>query len=384
MDQERGEGPCSLKNTSSRLADLYRAQRTEIIFSWKRQVSQLESAKGLEHPALIDHIPDLLDEIIADLALHRDGPIAEEHAKGSPPMHGVQRVEDGFDIAEVVAEYHLLRDTLLECAVRHQFVLDEEVRRLLHRRIDEATALSVRAFAGHHAAELKRRRDEHLAFITHDLRTPLNAISLTLQILQLDWPGEMKRETAEDFQTIQRNVARIDRLVLRALEDVAAAKPGSVFVPELRRFDLWPLIQRLVMDLGAIATQERVAVSNNVPRNLEVWADAGLLSQVFQNLLSNSFRFAPGGMVTISAQTNEPQERIECEVRDDGDGIDAARLERIFDIHETDPDPAKKSTGLGLAIVKQIVEAHGGEISATSGPGKGATFRFWLPCGPRD
>jgi signal transduction histidine kinase len=328
---------------------------------------------------LTDHIPFFLDEIIADLVLERDGPITVEHAKGSPPMHGVQRVEDGFNIAEVVAEYHLLRETLIDYALENGFVLDEETRRLIHRRIDEALALAVRAFAAHQANEVNRRRAEHLSFILHDLRTPLGAISLSMELLEADWPGEANDDAASVFALLRRNISRLSALVARVVEQSPLTEPGTAFTPELRQFDLWPLAERLLVDLRPVAEKERITLRNAVPRTLEAFADAGLVSQVIQNLLGNSFRFAPGGEVTISAGMSPDGEWVECEVSDTGAGIEPERFERIFELHETDPEPAKKSSGLGLAMVKQIVELHGGKVSVSSAPGAGATFRFSLP-----
>lgn len=368
-----------LNMTALPLAEFYRSKRAQIIANWRVEAGKLESAKTLDQPTLTDHIPDLLDEIIADLALDRDGPIAVEHAKGSPPMHGIQRVEDGFDIAEVVAEYHLLRGTLVDCALLHGFVLEESIRRLIDRRIDEATALAVRSFAAHQARELKRRRDEHLSFVIHDLRTPLSAIALGLHMLEADWPGEMGGETAEDFGILRRNVARLDALVKRVMQDAPVTDQETAFAPESRQFDLWPLVQRLLVDLRPIAEKERVTLRNAIPRGLEVFADAGLVSQAVQNLLGNAFRFAPEGEVTVSAHLCPDGQWVECEVRDTGAGIEPERIDRIFDMHETDPDPEKKSSGLGLAIVKQIIEAHGGTVSVRSAPGEGAAFYFSLP-----
>ena len=106
-------------------------------------------------------------------------------------------------------------------------------------------------------------------------------------------------------------------------------------------------------------------------------ADAALLTQVFQNLVSNALRYAPHGEVLLSARV--AQGRVECSVEDDGEGIPPERLERVFDKLETDPDPEKSGTGLGLAIVKQTVEAHGGEVTVESRPDHGTIFRFTLP-----
>ena len=369
--------------TDQPLSEFYRAKRNDIIARWRAEVCKLSSAQGLDQPTLTDHIPDLLEEIITDLARQRDGTLVEEHERGSPPVHGVQRMEDGFDIAEVVIEYQMLHEAMLGTALEHGFQLEESSRQRLYRRIGEATAMAVRAYAAHQVLEGQRRHEEHLSFITHDLRTPLGAISLAAQELEAQWPASTRAEAEESFGILRRNVQRLDVLVKRVLHDAAHGEHGSAFTPQSREFDLWPLVQRLIVDLRPLAEKERIALRNTIPRELEVFADAGLVSQVFQNLLGNAFRYTRDGEVVVSARRREDGAWVECEVRDTGAGIEPERLARVFDIGETDADPAQKSSGLGLTIVKQIVEAHGGKVRVASAPGAGATFNFTLPASAR-
>ena len=121
-------------------------------------------------------------------------------------------------------------------------------------------------------------------------------------------------------------------------------------------------------------------VENKIPRSLAVFADAGLISQVFQNLLGNAFKYAAQGKVTVSASNVEGT--ILCSVCDNGTGIPLEMLSKVFDKLATDPE--REGTGLGLAIVKQIVEAHGGKVDAASVHGEGATFSFTIPPRVRD
>ncbi|HEX7958134.1 MAG TPA: HAMP domain-containing sensor histidine kinase [Pyrinomonadaceae bacterium] len=103
-------------------------------------------------------------------------------------------------------------------------------------------------------------------------------------------------------------------------------------------------------------------------------------SLIFQNLISNAIDYTPNGEVTVGARAGEGSGAVECRVVDNGAGIPADRLEKVFDKLETDPDE-KGGMGLGLAIVKQFVEAHGGRVSVDSEPGQGSTFRFTIPAG---
>ncbi len=134
-------------------------------------------------------------------------------------------------------------------------------------------------------------------------------------------------------------------------------------------------MQRLIVDLGSVSSEHDIQVINQIPHALTVYADAGLISQVFQNLLGNAFKYAARGRVVVSAQ--EGDGAVACVVHDNGAGIPLEMLSTVFNKLATDPD--KEGTGLGLAIVKQIVEAHGGTVSAESVRGAGATFSFTIP-----
>lgn len=363
-------------NSAHALADLFQKCHTQLIAHWRKQARLLPSAQQLDHLALTDHIPDLVAEITRDLALNREEAISISHMKGSPPVHGVQRYHDGFDLPEVVAEYHVLRDAFQSIAERHDMIVTGDAARTINRRIDEAIGLAVEAFAAQQAMEHKKREREHLSFIAHDLRTPLNAIGLVNQEIEHCVNEKNLGEIGELIAIVRRNLQNLEMLVKRVMEtNMQPLGEGGAFHPERRIFDLWPLAQRLIYDLSPLAAKDGITVRNLVPRTLSVDADAGLIAQAFQNLLGNAFKYAARGCVVISAQ--EKDGAVTCAVQDDGAGIPPEMLPKIFDKLET--DPSKDGAGLGLAIVKQIVEAHGGIVTVESTLGAGAVFRFTLP-----
>ena len=365
--------------TVEHLVEVFGRCQEEIIEEWRLQAGKLLRERHLDKPTITNHLPDLVAEIIRDLALSRSGAISEEQTRGSPPVHGVQRFHDGLDVGEVVAEYNLLRIAFITVAERHDLYLVGEAARIINLRIDEGVRLAVMAFAAQLALIRKEQEEEHLAFVAHDLRTPLNAISLLVDELKSSLDPKGLANAGDLFEILGRNVKRIGDLIKKVLEtNVQPSGAGSSFRPELRRFELWPLVQRLIMDLRAVSSQHDITVVNEIPRRLTVCADAGLLSQVFQNMLGNAFKYAARGRVVVSAR--EDAGTVTCVVRDNGAGIPLEMLARIFDKLAT--DPTKEGTGLGLAIVKQIVEAHGGTVSAESTHGAGATFTFTLPTPP--
>jgi two-component system, OmpR family, phosphate regulon sensor histidine kinase PhoR len=359
-----------------RLAEVFATCQEEIICEWRVQARELLSALNLDKLTITDHLPDIIGEITRDLALRRDGELSIEHTRGSPPVHGVQRFHDGLNVGEVVTEYNLLRTAFITVANRHGLQVEGEAARIINHRVDEAVRLAVTSFAAQQALIRQEQDDDHLAFIAHDLRTPLNAVSLLVDELSDCLDPQIVAANADTFTVLRRNLARLDDLIKRVLvAKVENDGTGTSFRPVRRVFELWPLVQRLIADLAAISKQSATNVVNEIPRSLTVFADAGLISQVFQNLLGNAFKYAASGQVTVSARDEDGV--VQCEVRDNGAGIPLDMLDKVFDKLAT--DPARKGTGLGLAIVKQIIQAHGGDVNAASIQGSGAMFTFSLP-----
>ena len=103
-------------NNLDKLAELIQQERHALLSTWRKQVRQLPSARQLDTPTLNDHIPELLDELATALQSKSDQTIPEALIEGSPPIHGLQRLQDAFDIEEVVAEYNVLRGCIHDLA----------------------------------------------------------------------------------------------------------------------------------------------------------------------------------------------------------------------------------------------------------------------------
>jgi two-component system phosphate regulon sensor histidine kinase PhoR len=350
-----------------------------LLGQWREQVKQLPSAQQLDTPALNDHIPHFLEELATALQSQSRATIPEALEGSSPPAHGLQRLQEAFDLEEVVAEYNILRGSLHDLAEKNGLNLQGEAFHIMNRVLDQAIGMAVQTYATQRALEVQRRREEYLAFVAHDLRTPLNAISLAARVLEVTFREPSERtQTGQMLRTLGRNVQHLQRLVEKINEENTNLQTETGIKLERREFDLWPLVQALIHDLRPVAGTGSTKLINKIPQRLVVYADASLLRRVFQNLIANAIKFTPRGKVVIRAQQIESADVVECRVSDNGAGIPPEHLEKVFDEFETGSQN-EGGLGLGLAIVKTFVEAHGGKVTVESKQGAGSTFQFTLP-----
>ena len=339
----------------------------------------LPAAQFLPTPTLNDHIPAFIDELVAALRSGSDVTIQEAVTAGTPPAHGQQRAHDGFDIVEIVAEYNILRECLHDLADANGLTLQGPPFHVVNRLLDGAIGSAVNTFATQKALEVRRKREEYLAFVAHDLRTPLSAISFAAGVLEVRFTSEEPSSPVlRMVKTVRRNVQHLAALVAKVLDENTNLQTEIGIQIERREFDLWPLVEALIHDLHPVAGTDSTKLVNEVPEDLVAYADAGLLRRVLQNLIANAIKYTPRGAVFISARCLGAGGGVECSVRDTGAGIPADRLDKVFDHFETDPDKTG-GLGLGLAIVKTFVEAHDGTVTVESAEGAGSTFRFTLP-----
>ena len=367
------------KTDLGQLATLIRQKHDELLAHWRQEVRLLPIAEHLDAPTLNNHIPDLLEELACELEAACDETLIEAHLKENPIIHGLDRLRIGFDVEEVVTEYNVLRDAIQTLAERHGIGLQGSAARIVNRVLDRAIGLAVKTYATQKALEVQQRREEHLTFVVHDLKSPLNAMWMATSLLKRKFPDEVKDEEAVlMLNTIHRNAERLNALIGKVLHEEANLDTITSLQLQRREVDLWPLVEALINDLQPLAQNSDTSITNTIPKDLIVIADAHLLSQVFQNLLSNAIEYTPGGKIMIGARRESANDVVECWVIDDGAGIPEERIDHVFERLETDPEKAG-GTGLGLAIVKEVVEAHGGQVTVESKLKEGTTFRFTLP-----
>jgi len=288
----------------------------------------------------------------------------------------------GRRVIEVVRDHEVL-DAIVrarrggEVVVQVERAQPQRLLQVIARRL-EGGELLVTIHDLSAVRRLETVRADFVANVSHELRTPiatLKAIAETLQGGAID-----DHTAARDF--VSRMQEEIDGLaqLVEELLSLARVESGA---DRLALAEVAPgrLLREAARRMSALAERAGVALSVEVGDGLTpVHADAERTAQVLANLVHNAVKFTPaGGRVELTAVALG--EFIEFAVRDTGSGMDREELDRVFErFYKGDRSRASGGTGLGLAIAKHIVQAHGGEIRASSdGRGRGATFTFTLP-----
>jgi len=226
----------------------------------------------------------------------------------------------------------------------------------------------------------RQSQRDFLANVSHDLKTPLTSIQGFAQAL-LDGTAEDPAVRRYAAQVIYDEAGRMHRLVLDLLE-LARFDAGTARL-ERTSVDVGALLAHLIQNVTPLSAEKNVRLElvqrDTVP---QVRADADRLAQAFTNLLDNAIRHTPaGGVVTLRVRA-VPQ-AVLVRIEDTGPGIPEHALPRLFErFYQVDASRAgrkERGTGLGLAIAFEIVQAHGGSLSAANRPEGGAVFEVRLP-----
>ena len=225
-----------------------------------------------------------------------------------------------------------------------------------------------------------RDLEDFASVVSHDLISPLHKIQILSEYLKEDYSEVLDKQGIDYLNRITQVRTRMQSLIGDLLNFSLVTTQGQMFT----KVDLNKVVRGVISDLQADGFTDVSLDINELPT---ISADSGQMYQLFQNLLSNSFKYRkPEVKLFIKIyQTQESQNKplsnqYEIFIEDNGIGFNEAYVKQIFEpcqrLHNS---TEYEGTGLGLAICRRIVERHGGSISARSQPGEGASFIITLP-----
>lgn len=213
--------------------------------------------------------------------------------------------------------------------------------------------------------------------LTHELKSPLSVITSASDVLieELASPSLDRDKLHSYGEIIQKSATRMDAYV-KDLLNLAKIQDDSIALNK-EEFDLTALIESTAETLRPLCDAKALGLKLSLTPSVSLHADRTKIQQVVSNLLSNAIKYSDHGTIqTVLVRNNNG---IHIEVKDEGRGISAKNIPKIFD-RFYQADPGSKGSGIGLTIAKAWVEAHGGKIWAESdGDGKGTRVRVRLP-----
>ena len=361
-----------------------------------RAVREQPTAHRVHHEVLRDDLVSLVWKLGHSLSSANGNGV---HHLRIAVEHGEQRWHAGWSLNEVVQDYQIMRLVILE-------YLDEALERSLSPNesmavglaIDEAISASVSMYVqfseeglrtveqqlreqAQALKEADRRKDEFLATLAHELRNPLSPILHAVEVLSLVGPADSGiRQTCE---VVERQVKHISRLVDDLL-DLTRISQGKI---ELRKTwsDLAVIVGQAIQTSGPLIKSRNHQLSVNLPTEpLGLEVDPARFVQIVANLLTNAAKYTPaGGQIWLTGERKA--DHVVITVRDNGVGISAEMIDKVFDMfRQVDASVTRSHGGLGigLTLVRSLVLLHGGEVTVHSdGLEQGSVFVVRLPIG---
>lgn len=227
--------------------------------------------------------------------------------------------------------------------------------------------------------EAEVRVNQFYSTVSHELRTPIASIQGALSLIKHDRVG--KDDARELISIAHQECRRLTRLVNDIL-DLRKIEAGKLSL-HLAEVHVEHSFNQMLNSLRNLAGEKNITLRSQVDADLMVTADPDRLSQVITNLVANAIKFSPPqSRVDVLAKAIPCENVVRFEVRDNGTGIKASDLCKLFTLYsqlDSADNRQNSGTGLGLAVSKALVETHGGRIGVESEEGAGSTFWFELP-----
>jgi signal transduction histidine kinase len=344
-----------------------KAKRELLIACWSAKIRAAVSAP-LTTAELLDHIPSFVDEIIAALY---PGALSLPSSSAHASEHGAQRLRLRFDVSEVVREYGLLHECIVEVAQESGLQLTNAEERVVVGWLTAGIADALDQYVRRRDEEVERETSEHLGFIAHELRNPLSAARVAVQRLRND---ELLAG-GRTVELLERSLRRMADLIDNALSH-ASLKLGAD--PRREPVVVGEVLRDIELDANVDAQARGIDLVIDGPDEPVTWsADPRMLRSAIYNLVHNALKFSPAGShVTVTARAGDDE--LAIDVADACGGLPAGRIDDLF-APLVQRGANRTGFGLGLSIARQAVEAHHGRISVRNVPGSGCVFSIHLP-----
>lgn len=231
-----------------------------------------------------------------------------------------------------------------------------------------------------HLRKLENLRREFVANVSHELKTPITSIKGYVETL-LDGAIDSPEDSVRFLQIIVKHTDRLNSIIEDLLSLSRIEQDSERSLVELQDTPLHTIIHSVVEYVGAKAKEKNITIESDCPEQVHAAVNPPLLEQALSNLIDNAIKYSePDSRVWVTCRHTDGE--VTVQVLDQGCGIEPRHLSRLFErFYRVDKARSRTlgGTGLGLAIVKHIAQAHGGQVTVKSTPGKGSIFTIHLP-----